>query len=422
MNIKLISLMVLLISLIECETVVRSVDSYEINMMASNLNNDFLSMGLSSSIRINYKDDTYMMLHKPNEDSLRVELFVYNPGYYNKNAETGEETHGNYTLAEETSFEWNELAQTLVPTVCKSAKPEITTPTVQTQCAKGVQDGTRMIALQIMGTINLEEAQNLKDLENCVSDKLDKINDKLEYTSCMLKVLGDLKYAEEAKQQKIKEEEAKGKVCLDNAYCYFQEDKQILSQIINNLKGSPHPISIYKDSRPRLCQLEETSFGQTNLALFESMGVKTFRHTCNSWVQAIYFKPSDYVLDMRVEFVSFTQDEDGKVTNHGTSFFSTIDFDINDQGVQKLEVDWMNGVRIQEFRFNNLTDNACDIVKEIKVVMNNGSNHLYTLTNPTQMDSNLLKEVKVVMKGELAGLSFARLRQGLAIEKFIQRT
>jgi hypothetical protein len=325
-------------------------------------------------------------------------------------------------LAEQTSFEWNELANTLVPTICKSATPEITTPTVQTQCAKGVQDGTRMISLQIVGTINLENAQNTKDLEKCVADKLDKINDKLEYTSCMLKVLGDLKYAEEAKQQKIREEEAKGKECLDNGYCYFQEDRQVLSSIINNIKGSAHPISIYKDTRDRYCQLEETSFGQAKVELFEQMGVKTFRHTCNSWVNAIYFKASNLVLDMKIEFASFTKDAEGKVTNHGTSFFSTSSFEVNDQGVEKLSVDWMNGVRIKELRFVTLNQNGIDIVREVKVVMNNGSNHLYSLTNPAAADASLIKEVTVPMKGEVAGLSYARLRQGLAIEKLIQRT
>ena len=419
---KLFTLLCFTTASIISTTSVRDVDSYEISMLASDLKEDFLRMSVGSSVQINYKDDSYLMLYKPSDLVLKAELYIYNPGYYNKDEVTQEETHGQYSVAEESTFEWNEIAANLVPTVCKSAVVPITPVTVETQCEKGVLDATRMISLQIVGTIDLTDVQETEDLENCVAQKLDHINDQLEYTSCLLKVLGDLKYASDALAAKIRHEESLGKVCMDNGYCYFQEDKQILTQVLENLNHPATPIPIYQDNRDRYCQLLEHSFNQTNTQIFNYMGISTYSHTCNSWVNQIYFLQNGPVIDFAVEHVSFTQDIDGNVTNHGTFFFKTHDFALTDSRVRKVSVNWENGQRIKHMKFENETIGDMHALRRVQIEMTNGEQHVFPEGEIYYHDANLRTENNVEFKGEFAGVRFVRATIGTVVYDVIQRT
>ena len=369
-------------------------DAYKVDLNIMNLNASFKSMVTSSTTRIELADESYYTLSKGTEDSLNVEVMLYSPG-----EEVHKTVYSGY-------YVWNDQASSLIATTCTDGEIVIEQPEVNISCTEGILMASEIISLEVQGSVEMNECRN-DTLEDCLASKLAPQEVAKDYLKCLVNVLGDQKYAQQAINAKIKELEEAGFQCLENGECHMVEDPDVFAAKMESLKGVPTPIAIAGDDRKRFCKLKShplMAASDSDTAKY----IESYNKTCKKWVTKIYCKEVKGSLYFAFQYINALKQK---------SMWMPHSFNVNGSGVQSMNVNWKAGVRINSINFRS--DKTTLAVKKIKLSMSDDSKLRCKVAGNLEDSTHL---IKIGLMGEVAGFEYAKVADGIRIKNLIERT
>ena len=370
-------------------------DPYRVDMRIESLNKLYKEMN-GAEVRMELADESYYTLNQPEEKMLLVKVMLYNPA---------DETH---YMAYEAEYHWNEELGTLIANVCKEATPPILPPTVEPVCEKGIMKASEMISLQLFGIANYENTYDMENLENCISTKLPPKTVEKPYLSCMIKVIGDPKFAKESLAAKIEEMEKDGYECEPNGECVKAEDPEVFAKILSDLRGDRQPVAVPNDDRPRYCDLRTVPLIMNQDESVEY--IESYEPSCMYWVNTVYCKSINNRLYWAVEYID---DKGHRETFH------TYPFDVT-QADQAVQVPWEQDIRMNRIDFF-MNPAEAYTVDEIQFNFNKTKLPVTCSRNNSVNRADLTKG-KIDLSGELGGFHFTKLAGGIQIKSVIERT
>lgn len=385
-------------------------DNFNIDISVKFLNTEFTQMKPGDQYKYKVANDSYYVLTKPsdNETTLDVQVMIYSPG---------EEKH---YLAQHWIYVWNDIAETLVALECTHHEVEIKVPTVHSDCKDAIKTASRIISIQLQGTVDLKDFDT-SHLEKCLAEQLKPVEVEHTFTHCMITILGDPKYIGQALAQKILEEESKGKICLSNSDCYYAENPQIFSDILEELKGSSQAVTVWGDSRVRHCDLVGHSVNPLSEVIETNYGLKTFKYTCDYQVEEVSCGSNGNLLNLGFKYVTYAKNPEGNMVKKATDTFQTSAHGSKHKWTHL--VDWENNQRLRNMQF--LT-NKDGITKEVVFYFDkgDGTTGIEKTCSVDDLYFNGRSEAsskKVILGGEIAGMDYAVINTGLMIGQIIVR-
>lgn len=366
--------------------------SYRADLRVSIMNDEFSKMNAGDTQQINLADDSYISLNKLDENTLHASVHIYSPG---------DEAH---QTAYEGTYVWNDLANSLVAEKCKEHPVDVTPSTTPVECEEGIFTASRIISLELEGSINLEGYQS-ENLEKCIASKLPPKTVEIPYNKCMVKILGDPKYVGDGVENKIKELEAQGYVCEADGNCVKSEDPQVFADLLEELKGKPVQIDIPGDDRPRFCDL--VSHPTMSQSVEGSEYLTSYQYSCNYWVNNVYCMADNNRLYWSVEYI----DDKGH-----TELFQPHPFPVS--SAQKVHVDWKNNERIHNLTL--FTENTTLAVKELQFKFSSGRVAGCNLGD-TAPATDSLHKLDIGLAGEIAGFEYLKVASGIRVRNVIER-
>lgn len=368
--------------------------SYKVDLNIMNLNGSFKRMGTGDNTQINLADDSYYTLAKPDENTLLVTVVLYSPG------------DGTHQPVYNGKYVWNDQADSLIAETCKENEVQIEKPVVNADCSKGIIMASEIISLEIEGSVDMNKYEK-ETLEDCLSAKLPPKVVNKSYMTCLIKVLGDKKYAQEAVDAKIKDLESSGYQCSPDGSCYKNEDPDVFAAQMESLNGKPTPVEVFGDSRPRYCGLKSHPL-MADMSSDTTKYIVSHNKKCKKWVNSIYCHVNNGVVHFAIEYIN---------EKNQKSMFMPHSFNLYNVGVKNLKVNWRNGVRINTMKFR--PDKKTLAIKRIKMYMSNGD-ELKCGVNGNLKEST--HNVKVGLMGEIAGFEYAKIADGIRLKNLIERS
>lgn len=370
-------------------------DPYRVDLRIENLNQLYKDMGPNEIKKVDLADESYFTLSMPHVKKLLVTVMLYNPA---------DETHNK---AYEAEYIWNEDLGTLIAETCAEYEPPVLPPTVEPFCVEGIMKASEMISLQVSGIADYE-GWDMENLEKCIADKLPPKTIEKPYLKCLINVIGDKKYAQEAIDAKIKEMEAQGYECEPNGDCVKAEDPEIFAKILEELRGEKVPIDVPNDDRPRFCDLETIPIIGENPNEPGTEYIETHQYSCSYWVNHVYCKTINDRLYWAVEYVD----------NKGhTETFHTYPFNVATADTT-VSVPWAEGIRMSKL---DLAMQPGNLAVEQLTFSFNKSKLPVTCQNTGSSYKGPFQHGVAELSGELAGFHFARIAEGVRVKSVIHR-
>lgn len=361
-------------------------NSYEANLSIPELNNMFKMMRNNEDRVIKLEDDSYYTVHKTEDgEKLLVEVHLYSPM---------EMTH---KLAFASSYRWNDIAHSLIASVCKGNDISIHPPKLEPKCQEAIMVGSRLIGLEIEGTIDLEDFES-ENIEKCLREKLDPKVFEDSYLKCLVTIIGDPEYARKALEDKVKHFRSIGYNCDDKGACYKHRSAQITSQLLDHYKHPQRMVKVQGDPRLRTCDIGAYQASEEKEDDQHMPFSETHVYDCDWRVTKIYCKQDQHKLHWGFEY----QNIDGAKNYYFTNPFP-IDGSVDGFSSRTVHTD--DGEHISAMVFNN--DPNLSMVQGLRFEFTSGDDPFVCELSGIYGRNNELKPVRVEVKGEIAGFMLA---------------
>lgn len=366
--------------------------TYNADFSIGRLNNIFINMVVTETQIYHLKDDSYYTLTKSDKSTLTVILRLYSPL---------EKTH---KLAFESTYDWNDIANSLVAHICENKDIKVHPPKLMPQCEEAILVGSRLIGLEIEGSIDLEDFDS-ENVEKCLQSKLDPKTFEDSYLRCLITIIGDKSYAKKALKHKIQSFEAKGYNCDSKGNCYYHENPQILAQILDHHKDPSRMVYVPGDPRPRTCDVASEQGAMPHVG-DPSMGFASSHiYSCGWRVTAIYCKQDKHKLQFGFEYTN----EEGKVNKFFTSRFKLEDPNVTRRIVNASQGEHISGMTL-------LNDKYISCVRELHFRFNNSSDDFKCKLGPEySREGEEFDQFDIPVDGEIAGVNFADTAAGVKV-------
>ena len=381
--------------------------SNDINITIESLNQIYKVMEVNEQYKYELAEECYYMITKPSEGFLQVSFFM----------QSYENGAADYKLAYESKYIFNIIADSLVATKCLEKEVVIQKYEMNHECVDATMTAAKIIGLELEGMVDLKNFKS-GNLEKCIASKLQPKEAVTPYMNCLIKILGNPVYAEKELAAILETKRKMGYTCTEENNCYKHEDPQVLANIIKLEKGTIDSVPIPFDTRKRLCELEAKKTDDFNEG--ESVNLKkSYTYSCNFWVEEIYCDVSSNFLNWAVKYVNYKKNEDGQKVKVSEDIFYTNAFDITAPSVEKIRVDWSNGVRMNQFGLK--TDGKTKAVFGLIANFSDGTKAYCKHHKAASMASGE-RLFKTPLKGELAGFEYSISHHGVKVQNIYERT
>lgn len=374
--------------------VVEDNSDFLIDMRIPTLNAIFREMNAGESRDIEKANHSIMRLVKETKRKLIAEFLVYDP------------LTEEHQLALKNTYIYNFKVKSLIAKVCKEHDVEIRPPTVSSECETSIFKASKIIGLELTGTIDIEGYQ-AENLEKCIAAKLPPKIVNSNYMTCFINIVGDKKYAEEELRKKIEEKEAEGFHCTPQGKCVRSEDPDIMNQLLDKNYDPSIPVKVDGDDRPRHCDVLTHPLmlkSENNLVPY----LRSYVYPCKNWVKNIYCEADGESLFFSIEYT----DKEGH-----SETFRPKPFDEN--SAKKIRVNYRSGQRIHFARFFSFPGSL--VLKELEMEMSDGSIKVCKLNPQHRVPRKDLNKLEIGFAGEFAGMEYQVVSSGLRIASVYER-
>lgn len=383
------------------------------------------NMDFGATWTVHLKDESRFTLTKTAEipesgDNERVpaklylKVFIFSPGDVKPKGDPAEGLH----LAFSSVYEWNDLANSLVPKECNEDFKTVSV--VEHECEKAMHTANEILQLQLTGNVQQTEFTDL-GLEECIRSKIQLealINHP--YMKCIIRILGEPKYKDALIDELIKEKEKAGYTCNKLGECIMPEDPEILAALMENLSKQlegqePVPVRVPFDDRERYCREDQITVAPTADS-FTQYSYNTYEYGCDHWVNRIYFyMDGGFKLKWATEYVSYKADENGNHVFVSKEVQYTSRFLLPE--AEFVEVDWKNGERIRSITLWQTNDSMKVVYRiELSLSTKDGTPRKYEFGLP--MEGPMLTNntpVTYPINGEIVGWNVTNISMGTVV-------